>query len=255
MAAHRGSACRRLGGIATVLIRPHSPPATSHQPLREAAHRRARTSAAQRQHPGASCTNASACRSWSSLFTSSVKFIRACRLRVKRVDGGHVDLLAREAFPRCRATAPGGRTASTTMSTGNTSSRELAPLGVDQALRLAVRDARDVRAVAAMDRDALAARDEADDRIGRRGLAAARERGHQPVDADDQDAAAGSPALRWRVDDFGLGARRRRRPRPARARRGSLPARCLRVDLVARQRREQLVGAWRSPPSRRPRRA
>ena len=50
-------------------------------------------------------------------------------------------------------------------------------------------------AARAVYRDAAAARDEADDGIGRRGLAAFRRHGEEPVDADDQDAAA---ALRRR---------------------------------------------------------
>ena len=65
-----------------------------------------------------------------------------------------------------------------------------APVGLDQALRFARANARDVRATGAMDRDALAPGDVTDDRIGRRGLAAARESRHQPVDTHDQDPLA-----------------------------------------------------------------
>ena len=46
-----------------------------------------------------------------------------------------------------------------------------------------------------MDGDALAASDEADDRIGRRRLAAAREPGQEPVDADDEDAVTAANTL------------------------------------------------------------
>src|SRR5262249_19889794 len=72
-----------------------------------------------------------------------------------------------------------------------------APIGADQSFGLSLLHARDVAAALSVDGDALAAGDEADDRIGRRWLAAACEPGHQAIYADDQDAAAGArrPAL------------------------------------------------------------
>src|SRR5206468_263873 len=69
--------------------------------------------------------------------------------------------------------------------------------------------ARDVAAALAVDRDALAARDEADDRVGRRRLAAARETGHQPIDADDENAAARARRLALARDDAFLFRARR----------------------------------------------
>src|SRR5690348_18186982 len=106
------------------------------------------------------------------------------RLRVDRRD---VDLLARQELGNvAQQPLPVGRL------DHDVDREELlawrAPAGFDEALGLAARDPRDVRARRAMDRDSLAARDEADDRIRRRRLAAARESGQQPVDADDEDA-------------------------------------------------------------------
>src|SRR5690242_1522942 len=51
------------------------------------------------------------------------------------------------------------------------------PIGFDQPLRLSRANACDVRTFGPMDRDPLAARDETDDRVGWRGLAASRESG------------------------------------------------------------------------------
>src|SRR5690349_24137514 len=100
-----------------------------------------------------------------------------------------------------------------------------------------------------MDRDALAARDEADDRVRRRRLAAARESGQQTIDADDENpvAAVGSAAASH--DEFRLGGSgRRKRLRERRDRGLHLAA----VDLVAREWREEIVGA-REPRLRRDR--
>ena len=66
------------------------------------------------------------------------------------------------------------------------------PVRLDQPLRFARADPADVRARGAMNRDAFAPRDEADDRIRRRRLAAARETRQQAIDADDEDAAGPS---------------------------------------------------------------
>ena len=90
-----------------------------------------------------------------------------------------------------------------------------------------------------MNRDTLAPGDEADDRVGRRRLAAAREPRHQPIDTDDEYAAAPRAGLALARDDLRL-CRRRFRVRRLRDRldgRMHLP----RVDVVARVCREELV--------------
>src|SRR5207253_4955486 len=61
---------------------------------------------------------------------------------------------------------------------------------------------RNVRAARAMDRHALAAGDKADDGIGWRRLAAACKAGHQPIDADDENAATGAAGTAFLRDDL-----------------------------------------------------
>src|SRR5207247_7724866 len=62
----------------------------------------------------------------------------------------------------------------------------LAPIGLDQALGLPLGEALQARTIVAVHRHALAARDEAADRIWRHGLAAARELREQAVQANDK---------------------------------------------------------------------
>src|SRR3569623_516903 len=65
-----------------------------------------------------------------------------------------------------------------------------APLDLDEALRALVLIAQHIAAIAAMDGDAAAAGDVADDALARHRFAAARELGHEIADAHDADAAA-----------------------------------------------------------------
>src|SRR3569832_1048193 len=65
-----------------------------------------------------------------------------------------------------------------------------APLHLDEALRALVPIAQHVATIAAMDGDAAAAGDVADDALARHRFAAARELGHEIADAHDADAAA-----------------------------------------------------------------
>src|SRR5919201_3164572 len=106
-----------------------------------------------------------------------------------RVHGGDIDLLARQQLRDVAQQA-----LSIARLDDDVDRKYLlalrAPIGVDQSLRLAAANARHVGARCAVDRDALAARDEADDRVGRRRLAAARKAGQQAIDTDDENPLA-----------------------------------------------------------------
>ena len=156
-----------------------------------------------------------------------------------RVDGGHVDLLAREELRNVAQQSLAIARLDDDVDRKQLVARR-APIGLDQPLRLARADAPDVRTGGAMDRDPLAARDEAHDRVGGRGLAASREPRQQPVHADDENAVAAAGGTAAPHDDLGLGARRRRRGglRDGRDRGLHLPA----VDLVAGERGEEILG-------------
>src|SRR6185437_16934200 len=96
-----------------------------------------------------------------------------------RVDGGDVDLLARQQFRDvAQQTLPVAGLDDDV--DGEDLLARRTPRRLDQQLRLARADAADIRTARTVDRDALAARDEAHDGVRRRGLAAAREAGQQP---------------------------------------------------------------------------
>ena len=102
---------------------------------------------------------------------------------------------------------------------------------------------RRLRAADAVDGDALAARDVAGDRVGRRRPAAARQRRQQRADADDEDAAtARRRARRPERDVVGIALRRRRRAQQR------LDA--LQRELVLADDLEQRVGAAKAEPRR-----
>ena len=86
-----------------------------------------------------------------------------------------------------------------------------------------------------MDRHALAAGDEADDGIGRRRLAAASKAGHQPIDADDENAAARAAGAAFLRDDFRCLDRRGLDV----CDRLDCGLHVLRVDVVTRERRKE----------------
>src|SRR5262245_38818951 len=106
---------------------------------------------------------------------------------VLRASGGDIDLLARQrvADVAQQAAPVGGGD----HHLDGVAALALAPLRLDEPLGLPLGEPLQARAILAVHGDALAARDEAADRIRRHRLAAARELGHQALHAaDDEDA-------------------------------------------------------------------
>ena len=81
----------------------------------------------------------------------------------------------------------------------------VAPGRVDHPLGMLFRELLEIPAIDPVDRDAASASHEAFDRIGRRRLAAAAQRGHQLADPDDQDPVAGIGGMAATDVDFRFG--------------------------------------------------
>ena len=135
------------------------------------------------RRPGTSRTSASArCERFEASHLQRERHA-ASHVARQRVGRRDVDALAREHFGDvAQQSLPVGRFEHDVDRKHLVARR--APVGGDKALGLARAKPRDGRAARAVDRHALAARDEADDAVGRRRLAAAREHRHQPVDAE-----------------------------------------------------------------------
>src|SRR5207237_5937257 len=131
----------------------------------------------------------------------------------------------------------------------------VAPLRVDQALGLRLGEALQAWAVLPVHRDALTARDEAADRIGRHRLAAFGELRHQAVDTADGEHAAAlrrrRPLRRASAGEFGLRPRTSSRicqMRVPELAQGGLEL--AQVDLVARYGDEKIFRLLEAEPRR-----